>query len=59
MDGYSYLRLPVMGLGSTDSCQIPADSPDVRTKLIDRAYTYGLSLSKKPDCELAIWLLIR
>ena len=46
---FSYLRPPVMGLGSTDSCQIPADSPDVRTKLIDRAHTCGLFLYNSPE----------
>ncbi len=33
---------------------ISASSPDVRTKLIDRAHTYGLFLYKSP--EFMIWL---
>ena len=46
---FSYLLLPIMRLRITDSCQIPASSPDVRTKLIDRAHTYGLFLYKSPE----------
>ena len=46
---FSYLLLPIMRLGSTDSCRFLPAPPDVRVKLIDRAHTYGLFLYNSPE----------